>query len=172
MLNLDLTIFEYIHRFAGQNYYLDFTSHALAKFLPFGIIFLLILLTIKDKVKYGPISFQAVLAGIFTKIFIVTPFEIFMPRERPFVVLGFDPLVPKEASPAFPSSHATFFFALSTVIFFKNQRLGIFLYICSILISLSRVHTGLHWPLDVLAGAMLGIATGLIFQKIKEKRSR
>lgn len=59
---------------------------------------------------------------------------------------------------SFPSDHAVLFFAMATSIFFVSRRAGIAVY-CYVLfvICLPRVYLGVHYPSDVLVGAMLGI---------------
>lgn len=166
-MGIDIFLFEYIFELTG-NYRIDFLAHFLAKFLPYGLIAVLVLLSIKDRVYYLKTVLQGIALGFVTKFLIVLPIEHFIPRERPFVAYGFDPLVPRSPSPAFPSSHAAFFFALSTVIFFKSKKLGIFFYISSFLIIIARIYTGLHWPSDVLVGSLIGVVFGLVYQKIKE----
>lgn len=70
----------------------------------------------------------------------------------------------------FLSSHAANFFALATFLgaFFgrKWMALGFFL---AVLTSYSRVYLGVHYPSDVLAGALLGIACGLLVLQIDQK---
>jgi undecaprenyl-diphosphatase len=60
----------------------------------------------------------------------------------------------------FPSSHAANTFGQAIVIgtFYKGSR--IYLFILAALISVSRVYLGLHYPLDVLAGAFYGVLLG------------
>ncbi len=86
---------------------------------------------------------------------------------RPFDVLdGVNQIVMQSSMESFPSGHAIFFFTLSTVLVLYNKRLGVFLFVSSVLISTARVMAGIHWPSDVLAGASLGIITGLIFYSV------
>lgn len=76
---------------------------------------------------------------------------------------------------SFPSGHATIFFALATAIFYYNRIAGSVFYGFAILISLSRVAAGIHYPIDIVVGAMIGVIVGrLIFmahQKMLKHKS-
>ena len=63
---------------------------------------------------------------------------------------------------SFPSDHATVFFALATGFFFLSRRLGVvaIAYVV-VFICLPRLYLGLHYPSDLLAGAVVGIATAI-----------
>jgi len=89
--------------------------------------------------------------------------KFFTAVPRPFVALNFTPLIAEPAEHAFPSGHAAVAFALAVAVWLalKNKNPhrcivgGIFMFF-AILISFSRVYAGVHWPLDVVAGAILG----------------
>jgi len=60
---------------------------------------------------------------------------------------------------SFPSDHATLFFSLATGIFLISRMTGTLLYLYTfIFIALPRVYLGLHYPTDILAGGILGLA--------------
>lgn len=71
---------------------------------------------------------------------------------------------------SFTSSHATNHFGLATFlsftlgIFIKKIRIPLFLW--AGIISLSQVYVGVHFPLDVLCGSIIGILIGLVWSKI------
>ncbi len=57
-----------------------------------------------------------------------------------------------------PSDHAMLWFAVATGIFLVSKRLGLFAFLyTTVFICLPRIYFGLHFPSDVLVGALLGI---------------
>lgn len=59
---------------------------------------------------------------------------------------------------SFPSNHAFIVFAVSTTFWITGRRkIAVYLYLVSILIVTARVAAGVHYPSDVIAGALLGI---------------
>jgi undecaprenyl-diphosphatase len=64
---------------------------------------------------------------------------------------------------SFPSDHAALFFSLATGLLFISRKLGIFALLYTIvLISLPRIYLGLHYPTDIIAGALIGITMASI----------
>lgn len=57
---------------------------------------------------------------------------------------------------SFPSGHAFSSFCCATIVFLFHKKLGILSFVVAILIALSRVYLCVHYPTDVLAGAVIG----------------
>lgn len=63
----------------------------------------------------------------------------------------------------FPSCHAANSFALASflTLLFANRKLSLFIFAWAVLNSYSRVYLGVHYPGDLLVGAIIGTAAGL-----------
>lgn len=94
-------------------------------------------------------------------------------RERPEVSSS---LVIDSIGYSFPSGHATVAFAAATTLTMINRRNAYWAYPLAAVISFSRLYLGVHYPLDVLLGALLGILVGIlpykIFKDFKFKRKK
>lgn len=96
----------------------------------------------------------AYLGALFIKTLIVRP--------RPGVVLdNIRELTPYvDAMNAFPSGHATLFFAIAIAVTCFHKRIGALFFLLAFVIAIARVFAGVHWITDVAAGALLGIGIG------------
>lgn len=82
---------------------------------------------------------------------------------RPYEVFDTPPLVVKNTrGNSFPSRHVFSAFIIATTAIQFFPALGVILYICGVLLAVTRVLAGVHFPKDVVAGALTGIALGLI----------
>lgn len=84
-------------------------------------------------------------------------------RPRPCQIdLDFALLVDRPSSSSFPSTHSAWAFGAATAVFMQHKKSGIAAFIAAALIAFSRMYLFLHFPTDVLAGIVLGIALGVL----------
>ncbi|OPA75214.1 hypothetical protein BVG16_21670 [Paenibacillus selenitireducens] len=92
----------------------------------------------------------------------------FFYRDRPFVHHAVNQLIEHAANASFPSDHSIGSFVIATAIFLFRKREGIIWLLLAGLISFSRIWNGVHFPSDVIAGALIGIFTSvLVYQLIR-----
>jgi undecaprenyl-diphosphatase len=113
---------------------------------------LVVMLTRRRPAVFLAVAATALLTGLVTALL-----KEAVDRERPDVPT----LLRQPETGSFPSGHASSSFACATVIaaFVPSWRVP--LYVLAGLIAWSRLYVGAHYPLDLLAGALLGIGVGL-----------
>ena len=81
-------------------------------------------------------------------------------------------LVPVPSSPSFPSGHAATSFACAATLAWLTPLSPVALYTLATLIAFSRVYVGIHYPLDVIGGAALGLGVATALRLLVEARRR
>lgn len=81
-------------------------------------------------------------------------------------------LINRPLDASFPSGHAMSSFAAATTVFYLSKKLGLGALLLALLISFSRMYLYVHYPSDIVAGALIGILIAVISQKIVNKYYR
>jgi len=164
-MNLDILIFQQINGLVGRWICLN----ALGIFFAEYCIYLLggaaVILFWKNLRRI----FWLVFAVILARFSIAELIHLLWPRPRPFVENSVQVLINHAPTPSFPSGHASACFALSYIVYHYNKKAGIIFFIASFLVSIARVFVGVHWPLDIIGGAIVGIIAGWIVIKISKR---
>jgi undecaprenyl-diphosphatase len=167
---MDYLIFQSINNWAGKHSLLDYLAVFCAEYLGYILVAVLIALFLKDRQKYQSLIIKALSAVILSRLLITEIIRFFYPKLRPFMAHNdVHLLLNHSTSPSFPSGHASFFFALSAIVYFWDKKIGSWFLAASCLIAFFRVFAGVHWPSDVLAGATVGIFSAWAIEKLFSK---
>lgn len=96
-------------------------------------------------------------------LIIISIVRVLVNAKRPYEVYNYEPAVPKKThGKSFPSRHTVCAFIIAMAFLYVNTRIGIIMLFIGVLIGITRVIAGVHFIRDVVFGALIGIAVGLV----------
>jgi undecaprenyl-diphosphatase len=154
-------IFFFFYNLAQQSVFLDKLIVFFAIYFPFivvGLAGLFLLFYRKSWREFFLVFMSSGLAYVCSKIL-----KILIHTPRPFDVLEGVSSLFGATGFAFPSGHATFFMALAIAIFLLHKKAGYVFMLFALLIGLARIMAGVHFPIDILGGFILGGIVSYLF---------
>lgn len=89
-------------------------------------------------------------------------------RNRPYIDHHVQQLVSVTDDASFPSDHAAGSFSIAGMILVQRSIGGIILTVMAMILSLSRVYVGVHYPSDLLGGMVVGLLSSMVINKNRE----
>ncbi len=172
--SFDLALFQYLNGWAGASPGRDMAIVFFAQYLAYlcvAAFFLFLVLrhgAAREKIRIFRV---AVLSVIIARLGITEIIRFFYHRPRPFTAYHVHQLI-AEREWSFPSGHAAFFFAMAAAIYGYDKKWGRAFFAASIAMGIARVIAGVHYPSDILGGAMVGIGVAYAVFYFAEKRTR
>lgn len=167
---IDQNIFLFINSFVGKSEIIDSTAKLLVNeyFLPTILSIILFSFWFYWR-EDRDIKQRSVLLGVLSvtlgSMVLVSLINFFIQRPRPFDVLDVNLLFYKPTDPSFPSNATVVIFALALSIFSADKKIGLVALILASIYGFLRVFVGVHFPLDVLVGAFIGIVSVVVLKK-------
>lgn len=159
-------LFSLINDGAGYYTVLDFLFILVTSYIMYTVFFVVgvyVVVYVPSRMPAGPLRVQSLLRAIeistalFATWAITKVIKILVGLPRPFEMIASSKvLAPIEGGTSFPSGHSSLAMALATAMYFYYPRLGKLLFAFAFIVGLSRIFVGVHYPLDVIAGFLLG----------------
>ena len=174
-VSFDLPILEWI-RAHLQCGFLDKTMPIITLFGDGGIFWIAVAVVLLFFPKYRKVGFSMGAALILGVLVCNVTLKPLVARIRPYDLqetLGnhINLLISAQHDYSFPSGHTIASFEACVVLLIHDKRMGIPATILACLIAFSRLYLYVHWPSDVLGGALLGAFLGWAAGEIMKKRS-
>ena len=161
-MNLDWQLFQLVNNFAGHTPVLDGLMRLLVNdyLLTTAMALLLVALwfegqTQSQREQNQRVVLQALIAMFMANALLKLCNLVYF-RPHPFDGREVNLLFYHPTDSSFPSNPATVGFSVATAVWLYNRRLGALLLVLATLFGLSRIYCGVHYPSDVIAGALLG----------------
>jgi undecaprenyl-diphosphatase len=167
----DLQLFRLINNLAGRNDVLDGLARLLVNeyFLTTTMALILVIFWFKgrdqDRRERNQRAILRAIIALSIANIILKLCNLIYFRPRPFDSHEVNLLFYQPWDSSFPSNPATFGFSVATAVWLSNRRLGALLLVLATLFGLSRIYCGVHYPSDVIAGALLGALSAYLVVK-------
>jgi len=161
---LDINFFYFFNNLAGRSRFFDALVVFLAGYFQYLLIAIFLLLLFFSKYAKREklrIFWITVVSTIVARFGVTELIRFFYHRLRPFVTYQAHQLLSGNEW-SFPSGHSAFFFAMATAIYLYNKKWGIGFFLVAILMNISRVIAGVHYPSDIIGGAIIGIIVAYV----------
>lgn len=131
-----------------------------------GIAFGLILMG-KDKRRIGTLMLFSL--GIEASVcnLVIKPA---VARVRPNDAHGLEITIDRPTDYSFPSGHTAAAFAAAASMYMSKKKPGLWMFYIAIIMGFSRIYLLVHYPMDVIAGAALGVVSAITVNHIGNKR--
>ena len=146
---------------------LDVLMPLISRLSDFGAIWILLGLVLFCIPTQRRLGLQVWLALLLSILVCNVLLKNMVARERPFELLeGIQLIVNTPHDFSFPSGHSSASFAAASVLFFQRWRWALPAIVLAALTAFSRLYLYVHFPTDVLTGAVLGILLGYLATKL------
>jgi membrane-associated phospholipid phosphatase len=177
--NTDITILRAVnvHRNENLDPSFKFVSNSV---VPLSVVTPLIIYSVGLIQKDSTVKKQAIFIGetFLVSAFITTALKHAIKRERPFDAYSDIEKATSAAGYSFPSGHTSVAFATATSLSMAYPKWFVIApsFIWASAVGYSRMHLGVHYPSDVLAGALVGSGSAYLTDKankwLNKKRSK
>lgn len=148
-----------------MNYFMIFAAEPLIYLM---LIFLFII-TIKGKIAERK-AFILFLISLPILILLIKFIHLFYFEPRPYITNGILPLISHtNADASFPSRHASIAFIMALPYLYYKSKWATILILLATWVGISRIYVGVHYPLDIFGGFLVGILAmlfAIIFVKL------
>ncbi|MCR1935216.1 phosphatase PAP2 family protein [Clostridium tepidum] len=169
--NIDIYILDFIHKNIANNF-LDKIMIFITSIGNLGLIWIAISLLLLISKKYRKAGVLCILSLLLSSLIGEVLIKNLVQRGRPFTVIeGINLLIKAPKSFSFPSGHTASSFAVAAVVGRNIEKFKLPIYILAIAIAFSRLYLYVHYPSDVLVGALIGVISAKIILYMSSKHN-
>jgi undecaprenyl-diphosphatase len=168
---VDWNLFQILNGLAGKSPVMDVLIRFLMNdyFITTVLILFLLALwfsgTSQQEREHNQLAAPSAVVAMFAGNLFIKLLNLLFYRPRPFATHTIHLLFYRPSDSSFPSNATAVGFSMATAVWLFNRKAGTAMYVLALLLGLSRIMGGVHYPSDVLAGALVGIAAAYVVVK-------
>lgn len=170
----DIAVFRFFNSLAGASLFGDAMIRFCAAYLLYvviaGVLLFFASLLLPQfrtmRVQNIKAAIFIMYAAFFARIVIAESIRLLVPRARPFETLaGVRQLVAHSNGASFPSGNASLAFGIAAAVAYYYPKTSIAFFVAAVFIGTGRVAAGVHWPSDIVGGAIAGFIGAILARK-------
>lgn len=159
---INITAFRAVNDLGKEYQFLDLTVIMIAEYTVFVLALVMLVYWFTRTYKNRMMVIQAILAFIVAEIIGKVAGQ-FHANNQPFAVLpNVNKLVNHAVDNSFPSDHTILFFSIGFSFWLVHKKTGWIWIMLALVVGISRIWAGLHYPFDVAAGAVIAIISAVL----------
>ncbi|MBJ7932276.1 MULTISPECIES: undecaprenyl-diphosphatase [Bacillus cereus group] len=168
---MNYTVFQWFNNFAGSSKLLDTLMITITNSAACVAILFMLILWFNNGKKENAIRKQYTVLYTTLSVSIALLVNVLIHavyyHPRPFVSHDVHQLVPHAADSSFVSDHSVLVFSIAFVFMLRGEKLKYIALIWAVLVGISRLYVGVHFPLDVIGAAVITIITSSLLLQNK-----
>ncbi|PGB04442.1 undecaprenyl-diphosphatase [Bacillus toyonensis] len=168
---MNYTVFQWFNNFAESSKLLDTLMIAITNSAAYVAILFMLILWFNNGKKENAIRKQYTVLYTTLSVMIALLVNVFIHavyyHPRPFISHDVHQLVPHAADSSFVSDHSVLVFSIAFVFMLRGEKLKYIALIWAVLVGISRLYVGVHFPLDVIGAAVITIITSSLLLQNK-----
>ncbi len=168
IMNIDFAILDFIHNNLSSGF-MDFILPKITFMGNKGLIWIIAAFLLIITKKYRKNGILLLIALLLGRIIGNQLLKNLIGRQRPcWINTDIHMLISVPRDYSFPSCHTLSSSAAATVLMETDKKIGIPALIIAIIMAFSRLYLYVHFPSDIIGGAVLGIAIGITVKQLSE----
>ncbi len=171
-MNPDVALFHWINNFVGTVPLVDWIARALVNdfaiptAMSLAAVWLWFAGSTPEERQRNQRAVVTIALAVFVSNALIKDMAYVYFRPRPFATETVKLLFYRPSVSSFPSVPIDVAFCFAMGAWYGNRRIGGWLFILGALYALSRVYAGVHYPLDVIGGALIGVGAAYVIHRL------